>query len=150
MPMVDIEDSIAYRIHRAARILRKHFLKMTERAGVDLTPEQWFCVNKLRLRGELSQNQIADSILEDHANITRLVVGLEKKGMVSRRRDPEDNRRVLVSLTGKGQDVHDRMAETVEDVRADLFDGLSDRQLRAARALLETLEGRAGEDLAGD
>lgn len=139
---LDIEDSVAYHIHRTARLLRRHFLNMAAQAGLDLTPEQWFCLNKLRIRGEQSQVELSDAIFSDGPNVTRILSGLERRGLIKRRRDEEDARRVLVSLTQKGRRQHDEFASVVEVERETLLADISDRETRQVRRVFEKLEAR--------
>ena len=139
---VDIEDSVAYHIHRTARLLRRHFLSMAAQAGLDLTPEQWFCLNKLRIRGEQSQVELSDAIFSDGPNVTRILSGLERRGLVKRRRDDGDARRVLVSLTAKGRRQHDEFAAVVEGERNVLFEDINDREVRQVRRVFEKLESK--------
>ena len=139
---LDIEDSVAYHIHRTARLLRRHFLSMATQAGLDMTPEQWFCLNKLRVRGEQSQVELSDAIFSDGPNVTRILAGLEKRGLVRRQRDNADARRILVSLTPKGRRQHDDFAAVVEVERKALFDGINEREVRQVRRVFDKLEAK--------
>ena len=54
-------------------------------------------------RGETSPNQLAAAVATDTAGMTRLLDRLEAKGLLARRKHPEDRRAVVVELTGEGQ-----------------------------------------------
>jgi DNA-binding MarR family transcriptional regulator len=138
---IDISDSLAYRIYRVQRLLRRDLARLAARAGVDLTPEQWFVLNKLRLRAGQSQTDLGDEIFADRPNITRMVAGLERRGLVVRRADPDDARRVLVSLTARGQEVHDRIAMSVGPERDRLFRGITADEIVSVFSVLERIEG---------
>ena len=146
MHPVDIHDSLAYVIHRTARVLRRHFLHLAAESGIDLTQEQWFCLNKLRLRGPQNQTGLTDEIFGDHPNITRILAGLEKRRLVSRRPDPEDGRASLVSLTKRGAAIHDAFAEVVQRERDTIFAGIDPREMAIARKVLGQLEDRLVHD----
>ena len=45
-----------------------------------------------------------------------MIDDLEKKGMVSRKSDPEDRRKVLVSLTDKGVECYNYFNEIVDEL----------------------------------
>lgn len=53
---------------------------------------------------EISQSDLQKKVNIDGAAITRHVKQLETKGMVSRRRKPEDNRITLVKLSNQGRE----------------------------------------------
>lgn len=56
---------------------------------------------------------------------------LERLGYVHRERDPEDGRRMLVLLTGRGLDCLARSAHIMDELRAGWADTLGPRRLRA-------------------
>ncbi|MEO1272165.1 MAG: MarR family transcriptional regulator [Myxococcota bacterium] len=138
--IVDIHDSIAYRVHRLARMLRKHFLHLASSHNLELTPEQWFCLNKLRLGGPMSQTDLTEEAFGDRPNITRILTRLEKRGLVHRERDPDDGRRHRVSLTAAGLELHDAFSTIVRDTRDELFQGISTDDMQTAHRVLALLE----------
>lgn len=54
-------------------------------------------------QGELNQLELARQMELEPATLCRLVVELETQRLITRRRDPDDNRRVLVSGTAAGE-----------------------------------------------
>lgn len=145
-PPIRIDDSIVYRLWRAARAQRRHFLRLAARHDIDLTPEQWFVLNKLRQRDGRNPSELADAIFADRPNITRLVRGLERKGLVARRPDPQDGRRQRIHITIAGAALHDRFAEIVPRTRAALFAGIDDELMAALHAGLARLEANLNDD----
>lgn len=138
--MIDIQESLAYRIHRFARLLRKQFLSLATANGFDLTPEQFFVLNRLRREDGASQTDLTETIFSDRPNLTRMVAKMADKGLVRRREDPEDGRRVRVFLTKKGQRIHDAFAEVVDAERRRLFAGVLQRDLDAVDRVFARLE----------
>jgi len=142
-PTVDINDSIAYRIYVTNRLLRRSFLAMAERRGVDLGPEQWFVLNRLAWRDGRSQGELGEAIFADRPNLSRLIGALEKKGLLRREADKRDGRRMLVYLTDAGRETHDAFAAGVDSARASLFDGIEPEALEAAVAVLNRVRANA-------
>ena len=70
-------------------------------------------------------------------DITRLVDGLEKRGLVERRRCPHDRRVVHVVITQKGREKAARVGERVNAAHRAQFPGLSENQLTRLIRLLE-------------
>jgi DNA-binding MarR family transcriptional regulator len=53
---------------------------------------------------EINQSSLQKLVNIDHAAITRHLKQLESEGMVSRRRNPSDNRETFVQLTNEGRE----------------------------------------------
>jgi DNA-binding MarR family transcriptional regulator len=71
---------------------------IASRSGINVTDMQ--CINLLQLRGPMTPGQLADAMfLTTGGAITTVIDRLEKAGMVRRRRDEQDRRRVLVEAT---------------------------------------------------
>lgn len=137
-----LRQSLAYRIHRLQRLLRRHFLRAAEAQGFSMTPEQFFILRKLTEQDGQAQSELADEALQDRPNLTRMLRELEDRGWIARRGDPEDGRRKLVHLTREGQRLHDAFVEqVVEPARAELFDGLPDPTIAATHQVFDHLEG---------
>lgn len=69
----------------------------------ELTTSQFGVLEVLFHLGPLFQGELAQKLLRCTGSITSVVEGLEKKGMVERRRESHDKRYVRVSLTPKGK-----------------------------------------------
>lgn len=140
---IRIADSLAYRVHRLARVLRVNLLEVGRRASLDLTPEQWFVLNKLSHQDGVSQVDLTEAIFGDRPNITRMLQGLERRRWVRRAVAADDARKMVVRLTAEGRAVHDRFAAEVPAERARLFDGISEAELALVKDVLERLERNA-------
>jgi DNA-binding MarR family transcriptional regulator len=144
MTVVSIDGSLAYRVYRAARLLRWDFLKIALRRGVELSPEQWFVLNKLRRQEGVSQTELGESIFADRPNMTRMLASLEEKAFIRREPDPSDARRTLVWLTTAGRGLHDLFAAGIEPERQRVFQGISSEDLAATMRVLAQLEQNLG------
>lgn len=141
---VRIQDSVAYRVHRCARALRRHLLAMMADLDLDLTPEQWFVLNKLRQKDGQSQVELGAEIFADRPNMSRILAGMLDRGLVTRRADVEDARRHLVGLTARGRRTHDKIAKVVPGVRQAIFSGISPEDIETTMRVLERIEHNLG------
>lgn len=73
-----------------------------ELAGAGLTGSQFGILEALLHLGPICQGELAGKLLRSGGSVTSVVAGLEKKGLVERRRDGSDKRFVSVQLTAKG------------------------------------------------
>lgn len=86
--------------------------------------------------GPMSQAAIGRRLALDRSDLHAIVGDLEGDGLVARERDPDDRRRNLVALTGKGRTALKRLDARVEAAQADLLAPLSAREREELRRLL--------------
>lgn len=123
-----------YRVRmKADAMLRKVF---QEAGYVDMTPEQWNVLARLREQEGMNQCQIAEKMLKDRHNITRILHRLEDKGLIEKRRSAGDKRSFRVYLTEKGRILERRLTALVLEHRRFRYKGMSDRDLEVLRELL--------------
>ncbi len=67
-----------------------------------LTGSQFGILEALLHLGPICQGELAGKLLRSGGSITSVVAGLERRGLVERRRDGSDKRFVSVRLTEKG------------------------------------------------
>jgi DNA-binding MarR family transcriptional regulator len=88
-------------IKRARRQMTNAIRARLEPIGTSLPVVQ--VMRRLVDEGQVNQLELARRIELEPAAVCRLLVGLESKGLVVRRRDADDNRRVLVAATPSGR-----------------------------------------------
>src|SRR5258708_36146069 len=93
--------AIADRLHSAAiHLLRR--LRVEDKA-MGLTGPRASALSVLVFRGSLTMSQLAEAEQVRRPTITRLVDGLERRGLVRRVSDAEDGRVQLVEATAAGK-----------------------------------------------
>ena len=68
-----------------------------------LTISQFGVLEAVYHVGPLSQRQLAQKILRSSGNLTMVIDNLERDGLVTRERDPQDRRVMRVTLTAQGE-----------------------------------------------
>ena len=84
----------------------------------------------------LSPTVIAERLLVTTASVTSLLDTLERRGLVTRAPDPDDRRKVLVTLTSQGRRAVDEFLPQVVALQTAMVAGLSEAR---RRQLLESL-----------
>ncbi len=135
-----LDKATAYIILRMGRLLRMDLSRTLQNAGVGITPEQWFILFRLYEQDGLSQSELADKLLNDHPNITRLVDALEAGAYIRRDSDPEDRRRYVLRLTTAGRQVVENLFPSVIKRRQQLFKGLDEQMIEQLHATLKVIE----------
>lgn len=96
--------------------------------------------------GLARMHQISDALATDRTSVTRVVDGLEAKGLVERRRRAGDRRAVYAAITGVGRGEFLRIAPLVdEEARIQLGDEISEQEAAQMRAGLSTILLRLGK-----
>lgn len=93
----------------------------------------------LRRQGDpfcMAATKLADTTLLTSGAMTNRIDHLEAAGLVRRIKDPDDRRRVLVQLTGKGLGLVDRASEARFEAAQEALEGFTPEQIRALSDLL--------------
>jgi DNA-binding MarR family transcriptional regulator len=83
-----------------------------------------------------TQGAIADALGYDRGQLVGLLDELEKRGLVERRRDPDDRRRHLVQMTAEGKRTLRRLRSLARELEDDFLEPLSDAERDKLHALL--------------
>ncbi len=102
-------------------------------AGSDITVSQMEALKYLQRHGSCSAAQLADGLHMSPPAVTKLVDRLLRKGMVTRRENPDDRRSVEISLTDSGR----LTVERIRARRSQVFELILDRMTHEEREMLE-------------
>ena len=106
----------------------------------------WLVLSSLKQAHRRTQLELAQAVGIEGPTLTRHLDGLERAGLVERRRDPVDRRAVRVDLTGEGERLHGRLLQAVIAFNRRLTAGLSEQELNGLRRTLARLEENVARD----
>ncbi|WP_262417550.1 MarR family winged helix-turn-helix transcriptional regulator [Bacillus sp. YC2] len=89
---------------------------------------------------EISQSDLQKKVNIDSAAVTRHLKQLEAKGMVARRRKPEDNRIILVRLTGQGRERIESSKKEKERFIKEMLEGISKEERSMLKNVLSQMQ----------
>ena len=116
----------AFLLYKVGWVLQGLFERAIEPFG--LKGRHFLVLTMLAADGTLSQQEMSEAMSLDPNIMVSLVDDLEERGLAERRRNPEDRRRYVVSLTEEGRSVYEEARQTVEEVEASFFSVLSDEE----------------------
>jgi DNA-binding MarR family transcriptional regulator len=135
-------QDLAQTLSRAERCVTRHLAGALESEGC--TVEQWRILRLLADGGGRPMSEIAEFALIPAPSLTRLIDRMVSDGLVHRRTDARDRRRVLVHLTRRGRGLHRRLAERVERERHAVLAGAEPAEAERLLRLLGGLVDRMG------
>jgi DNA-binding MarR family transcriptional regulator len=118
-------------------------MRLVQETGGDVTPEMWTVLIRLMARDGQSQSELAAATYRDRPNMTRILAGLESRGLVTRRPDAEDRRLTHVYLTPEARGLIAATTPVATRARDRMYAGLSRKQLADLRAALRRIESNA-------
>jgi DNA-binding MarR family transcriptional regulator len=121
----------------------RHYAK---RFGVRLA--EWRVIDAVHAGGGISAQQISHWLRTDKAWVGRSVERLVGAGYVRRRPDPNHGRRLLLSLTAKGERTYAAIAAAAQRRNENILATLSTGERDALERAMSKLQARAGAMLA--
>lgn len=106
-PPYVLDDQIGFILRQ---VWQRHATIFAKEIGINLTPTQWAALAKLTETGPCSQNQLGRLTAMDVATIKGVIDRLTARGLTETSPDPDDGRRLLVSLTRAGQAMAEKAA----------------------------------------
>lgn len=91
--------------------------------------------------GEMIPSHLGLCLNIDRSSLSRMLDSLEKKGIVSRRTDPKDRRKILISLTEKGERYYEIIQDKMDEAQARVMGSFSQEDLRKYEACIKAEVG---------
>ena len=137
-----LENFLPYRLsvltNTVSRTLARRY---AEPFGVGVL--EWRVMAVVGRFAPMSANQVCARTAMDKVAVSRATRALVDKGLLRRQADPRDLRRARLSLSSRGQGIHDDIVVLAEELEAELLVSLSLREQRQLDRLLSKLTGRA-------
>jgi DNA-binding MarR family transcriptional regulator len=146
---------LAKKLHHSLNdfVRQYQFRNRSEICCYGVTVSQCYLLQALSEKGPLSMQDLATHLCLKISTVTRLVDGLVKKKLVSRKKDPVDKRVVRVDMTEAGQRVHHKITEDLlakeEELLASLSEETREGVVEAISMLLQRIAptGRSSCDI---
>jgi MarR family transcriptional regulator, lower aerobic nicotinate degradation pathway regulator len=135
-PSYVLDDQIGFILRQVSQ---RHAMIFARDIGADLTPTQWAALSKLAETGPCSQNQLGRLTAMDVATIKGVIDRLTARGLTETSSDPEDGRRLRVSLTRAGQQLTEKVASNALAITRETLAPLDPREREVLVTLLDRL-----------
>ncbi|MBR4408859.1 DNA-binding transcriptional regulator, MarR family [Bacteroidales bacterium WCE2008] len=133
-----LDKQLCFRFYTVSRLMTQTYHPMLEELGI--TYPQYLVLMVLWEKDAQPVNDIAKRLFLNTNTVTPLLKRMEEEGIISRRKDKTDERKVIVSLTAKGRE----MEETAKGIPARMqkacIDGtVSEEEMEQLYPILDTL-----------
>jgi DNA-binding MarR family transcriptional regulator len=135
-PTYVLDEQIGFILRQ---VWQRHSSIFSRDIGTNLTPTQWAALSKLAETGPCSQNQLGRLTAMDVATIKGVIDRLSARGLTETSADPDDGRRLLVSLTRAGQQLAEKAAPNALLISKETLAPLDARERETLFALLSKL-----------
>ena len=109
-------------------------------APLNIAPNQWRVLFLLHDQGELSISEISEESLIEVSTLSRLLNSLEKRKLIGRMRDADDQRYTRIRLTDQGQDVYEKVLPVVANQLEFTLQGFSSADRKTLLRLLKKMK----------
>ncbi|WP_290303207.1 MarR family winged helix-turn-helix transcriptional regulator [Mucilaginibacter flavus] len=131
--------AISTRLQRLADTLRKDGVLIYKANNIDFEPKWFPVIYTLHFKPVLSVVEIANEIGYTHPSTISLLKELEKEKLIRSKKDKADERKRLIVLTTKGQELVERMKPIWEIIKAAAAE-LTNTQNNLMKAITEVEE----------
>lgn len=136
-----LNSVIFYTLEKTIKCYRQFAQSNIDRAGIDITIDQWLVLNVIRESPGLGQIEIGERVFKDQASVARIIDLLEKKNLVLQAVSQQDRRRIDRAITPEGQSLLEAVAPIVARNRQTALATLSEEQIEQLRQTLEVIFG---------
>jgi DNA-binding MarR family transcriptional regulator len=135
----DKPAGVAYMVGRLDRALRRSFRRVLDPLG--LTIGQYTALSVFYSCGKLSNAKLAERTMVSPQAANELIKGMEKKGWIIRKPDPNHGRVINISLTNEGKRLLIRCNKVAAQLEQQMLQGLSDKEIKVLHGNLRNAVG---------
>jgi DNA-binding MarR family transcriptional regulator len=133
-------DSIGYLVKRSQRLMQDRIEGLFADQGFTL--QQWVVMMHIRDGLALTVADLCRELHHDSGAMTRLIDQLEGRGVIERRRNPQDRRVIELSLTDSGNESIATLISIVTDGLNVTLEEFTRDEVKMLKSLLRKLIGR--------
>ena len=107
--VLKLENQLCFPLYACSRELIKHYKPFLDE--LDLTYTQYIAMMVLWEHRSVTVKEMGQYLFLDSGTLTPLLKKMEAKGLITRKRDQEDERSLIISLTDEGEALKERAVE---------------------------------------
>lgn len=133
-----LENQVCFPLYACSRKIVKLYKPFLDEIG--LTYTQYITMMVMWDRSSITAKELGDILYLDSGTLTPLLKRLEKGGLINRQRGTDDERNLVITITGKGMDLKEE-AQAIPAKLRECVD-LPDHKLIELHSLLHEILGK--------
>lgn len=138
------EESVGYQIRQTHRYLQRYLQQKIEPYGI--TPGMWYFLRALWYEDGLTQRELSNVVGTMEPTTLAAIKSMESIGLIERKRNAKDRRKINVFLTPKGISLKDELLPMARNVVHDALKGFADEQREALFEMLTAIQTNLEEN----
>ncbi|MEL7120322.1 MAG: MarR family transcriptional regulator [Bacteroidota bacterium] len=115
---MEIDHGFGFQLDKTLKKIITVYIKQFENIGIDLSIEQWVILQSIYNLGEkASQVEISKTRYRNRATTSRVISGLERKGLIRKERFEGDQKRFRLVITPEGTQLVEKALPIVYQLR---------------------------------
>lgn len=107
--ILKLENQLCFPLYACAKEVVRRYTPLLEPLG--LTYTQYIAMMVMWEHKSISVKDMGKLLFLDSGTLTPMLKKMEKAGLIQRKRSEHDERMVIVTITDKGEELHDKAAE---------------------------------------
>ncbi len=103
-----LSNQLCFPLYAASRLITREYQPHLDELGI--TYPQYIALMVLWEKDEITVNEITQKLILNTNTVTPLLKRMEMQGLITRQRSSDDERKVIVQLTGKGKQLQEQAA----------------------------------------
>lgn len=136
---LSLEEVYVFHLEKAYKQFKKYKNDQFQKAGIDLTSDQWILIKRISEMEGISQKDLALSIYKEPASVTRILDILQKRGWIERRNIENDRRVYGLYLTQEGKLLVEKILPLARQIRAKGIEGISEEDSKKLILMLHKI-----------
>ena len=137
-PLLDLKKYLPYRLSVLEQQISKTIAqKYTKQFG--LSRMEWRVMSALAMFEGISAKEICQFTQLEKMQVSRAINGLTQKQLISQKVSPNDQRKNLLTLTGKGLSIYQLIVPLVLEEEKTIFESFSKKELKQFHKLIHKL-----------
>ena len=104
-----LENQLCFPLYACSKEIVRRYTPLLEPLG--LTYTQYIAMMAMWEHKSLSVKDLGNLLFLDSGTLTPMLKKMEKAGWIQRKRSEDDERMVIITITAKGEELHDQAAE---------------------------------------
>lgn len=133
----EIDLKILIALHRVVNAVDSKTAKLVKAYGLSLG--QFAVLEALYHKGEMTVGQVQKKILSSTGTIPVIIKNLEKRQLISHKKDENDKRKCILSITNKGRDLISEVFPKNKEYIIDYFKTMKESEKKEFLRLMKKL-----------